>query len=97
MQAIEQIDGDSLYRFQRITDFLIEIGYKLKEGYPKKNEDKRLEWVFINPNGDEESLNEETIFKKDYMTLEDSQRRMNIHYDKISDPAWLREHFIKNK
>lgn len=78
------MDGDSVKRFENLTQFVINVcGYKLKEGYPRKNNDNKLEWIFINENGKEDLMTEEMLLE---YSSENRWKRLSERMNKVLTP-----------
>lgn len=88
-EVMENLEGNELNRYEVITKLLIRMGYSLKDGYPKRNDDRRLEWIFIK-NGSEETLNEESIFEHEVIKSASRWERMDIANDKILTPEMVK-------
>lgn len=88
-KAMENLEGNSLIRYQKITDVLIDLGYKLQEGYPRKDSTGKLEWIFIDDSNKEHNLNEETILDYDFF---DNEKRI-ARFNKSMNESW--DNFIK--
>lgn len=90
-KAMENLEGNSLIRYQKITDTLIDLGYKLQEGYPKKDAMGKLEWIFIDDNNKNHNLNEETILEYDFFDHERRLKWLNETSDAVLTPEEIRK------
>ena len=98
MDAIEKLEGDSLKRHEKITDTLIGLGYKIKEGYPKKDSEGKYEWVLLNSNV-EGGLNEELLleFIDKKKRQNETTRILEERYNNMFNDEEFRKKFIKEQ
>lgn len=96
MEQFENIDNssNSFKRFETFADFIINLGYKLEDGYPKRNNLNKFEWVFINSNNEKQTVTEENLHEmEEYKKLSREQQRelsMNMLFeDKEFFKNWL--------
>jgi hypothetical protein len=84
-QAMEDIEGNSLKRYDKITKLFIDLGYKLQEGYPRKNNMNKWEWLFTAGNT-EMKLDEVTMFKNDIVDGDMRRARFEKFLDENLTP-----------
>jgi len=88
MQTAENLEGDSLRRYDKIIDLLInDLGYIKINDYDK---DGIHYWVFKR-NDKEEVFNEDTILSYELIPVEDKIKRIEESLDKHNFLEFLRK------
>lgn len=100
METFENItnDNNSFKRFENIANFITSLGYKVIDGYPKKNELNKFEWMFINNNGNIQSVNENTIFKMEEYKKLDRKGQDELYFNIVyGDKEFLTEWLVTSR